>query len=208
MPRHRIHRQWAFGQVAPSSAPEIQDSQPVEMQGEETKIDWDINLTHSSYNPMGNYLAPSPQVTPAAEKEQLVYDPLPRYLIDQELQPATPPTTKAASPETLASEALSKQSSASSSSSSSEDEGERAETAQVEQVDIEYLEQMQSEYKGTESTRDDMRGVLEVYHTTPDGQMEEDQLLRGEAMDASPEQSPPCWHQPRHANSGRVPVDA
>ena len=81
-PRCPINRQLAFGQGAPSSAPEVQDSQPVEMQGEETEIDRDLNLIHSPYNPTGDYLAPSPQATPAAEKEQLVHDPLPRYLID------------------------------------------------------------------------------------------------------------------------------
>ena len=31
-----------------------------------------------------------------------------------------------------------------------------------------------------------MRGVPEIYHITPDVRMEEDQLLRGEAMEASP----------------------
>ena len=61
----------------------------------------------------------------------------------------------------------------------------RTKTGAVEeQMDEEYLEQMQMEYKGTESTQEDMSGVPEVYHAIP--HIEEDQLLRGEVMEASP----------------------
>ena len=49
-------------------------------------------------------------------------------------------------------------------------------------ADQSHLEQMEADYKGTESTREEMLGVQEAYHTTPN----EDELLGGEAMDASP----------------------
>ena len=47
-----------------------------------------------------------------------------------------------------------------------------------------HLEQLEAEYKGTETTREEMCGVKETYHATPD--VNDEDLLRGEAMDASP----------------------
>ena len=50
--------------------------------------------------------------------------------------------------------------------------------------DQSHLQQLEAEYKGTESTREEMCGVRESYHTTPN--VNDDDLLKGEAMDASP----------------------
>ena len=50
--------------------------------------------------------------------------------------------------------------------------------------DESHLQQLEAEYKGTETTREEMCRVTESYHTTPN--VTDDDLLRGEAMDASP----------------------
>ena len=47
-----------------------------------------------------------------------------------------------------------------------------------------HLEQLEAKYKGTETTWEEMCGVKETYHATPD--VNDEDLLRGEAMDASP----------------------
>ena len=52
-------------------------------------------------------------------------------------------------------------------------------------ADGEYFEQMEIDYKGTEGTQEDFGGRSKVYHPIP--QLEEDQLLSGEAMDTSPQ---------------------
>ena len=165
----------------------MKETQPEEVQRQETEIDCDYNLIHSPYNPVDDYLDPSLEATPTTKKQPMVHDPLPRYLIDlKSLSGAKAsglPTTKGTPSKNPASEVTPKQSSSSSTGSSSEDEDRR--TGAVEkQADKEYLEQMQMEYKGTESTQEDMRGVPQVYHTIP--HMEEDQLLRGEVMEAFP----------------------
>ena len=50
--------------------------------------------------------------------------------------------------------------------------------------DQSHLQQLEAKYKGTETTWEEMCGVKETYHATPD--VTDDDLLRGEAMDASP----------------------
>ena len=47
-----------------------------------------------------------------------------------------------------------------------------------------HLEQLEIEYRGRVSTREEMHGVQEAYHATPN--VNDDDLLKGEAMDASP----------------------
>ena len=81
-------------------------------------------------------------------------------------------------------EAIPEQSSSSSTASSSETEDEDDDTVQ-DLADGEYFEQMEIDYKGTEGTREDVGGGSGVYHPIP--RLEEDQLLSGEAMDASPQ---------------------
>ena len=47
-----------------------------------------------------------------------------------------------------------------------------------------HLQRLEADYKGTETTREEMCRVKESYHATPN--VDDDDLLRGEAMDASP----------------------
>ena len=67
-------------------------------------------------------------------------------------------------------------------SSETEDEDD---DATQDPADGEYFEQMEIDYKGTEGTREDVGGGSQVCHPIP--RLEEDQLLSGEAMDASPQ---------------------
>ena len=133
----------------------MEETQPKEVQGEETEIDHDYDLIHSPYNPVDNYLDPIPEATPTTKKQPMVHDPLPRYPIDLKsssgAKASGQPTTKDTPLKNLASEATPEQSSSSSTSSSSQEEDRRT-GAVEEQADKEYLEQIQMEYKGTKST--------------------------------------------------------
>ena len=94
------------------------------------------------------------------------------------------PTQKETVLDKLATEAVPEQSSSSSTASSLETKDEGDDTVQ-DLADGEYFQQMEINYKGTEGTQEDVGGGSEVYHPIP--QLEEDQLLSGEAMDASPQ---------------------
>ena len=174
-PWRKIDQKQAFGQS--TSAPEVKDAQPEEVQGEEIEIDWDYDLTQSPYNPIDDYLGSEQETTPATKSQPMVYDPIPRYLHD------LVPTKKGVPPENPATEALLEQSSSSGTCSFLESDDGEGGVAQ-EQADEGYLKEMQVDYKGTEGTWEDIGGVPEVYHPIPC--MEEDQLLSGEVMDASP----------------------
>ena len=113
----------------------------------------------------------------------MLHDPLPRYVTETKYLIDLVPTQKGVTSDKLATEASPEQSSSSSTASSSETENKDDDTVQ-EQTDEEYFEQMEINYKGTEGTQEYTGGVSETYHPIP--WLEEDQLLSGKVMDASP----------------------
>ena len=198
-PRRKIDRKWAFSQSTGIS--DVKDTHHVgaqkekvpdahseqaqagEKQEEEDDIDQDYNLTKSPFDPMGNYLGSEQETMPAIKDQPVLHDSLPRYVTETKYLIDLVPTQKGVTSDELAMEALPDQSSSSSTALSSETQYEDDDTVQ-EQADGEYFEQMEIDYKGTEGTWEDAGGVSEIYHPFP--RLKEDQLLSGEAMDASP----------------------
>ena len=150
--------------------------QPVE----EDDIDQDYDLTKSPFDPMGNYLGSKQETMPAIRNQPALHDSLPRYVTETKYLIDLVPTQKGAVSDKSTTEAIPEQSSSSSTASPSETEDDTVQDL----ADGEYFEQMEIDYKGTEGTREDVGGGSEVYHPIP--RLEEDQLLSGEAMDASP----------------------
>ena len=205
-PWKRIDRKWAFGQSTGGS--EVKDThhgsapgekgsdthseraQAEEQPRKEDDIDQDYDLTKSPFNPMGNYLGSEQETTPAIRNQPALHDSLPRYVTETKYLIDLVPTQKGTVLDKPATEAIPEQSSSSSTASSSETEDEDDDFVQ-DLADGEYFEQMEIDYKGTEGTREDVGGQSEVYHPIP--WLEEDRLLSGEAMDASPRWNPPCW---------------
>ena len=132
---------------------------------------------------MENYLGSKQETTPAVRDQPVLHDSLPRYVTKTKYLIDLVPTQKETVSDKPATEAVNEQSSSSSTASSSETMGEGDDTVQ-DLADGEYFEQMEINYKGTEGTWEDVGGGSEVYHPIP--QLEEDQLLSGEAMDTSP----------------------
>ena len=199
-PRKKIDRKRAFGQSTGGS--EVKDThhgsapgekgsdtqseraRAEEQPREEDDIDQDYNLTKSPFDPMGNYLGSEQETTPAIRDQPVLNDPLLRYVTETKYVIDLVPTQKGTVSDKPATEAVPKQSSSSSTASSSETKDEDDDAVQ-DLADGEYFEQMEIDYKGTEGTREDVGGGSEVYHPIP--WLEEDWLLSGEAMDASPQ---------------------
>ena len=196
----RIDRKRAFGQSTRVS--EVKDThhgstqkekvpdahseqaQAREKQEDEDDIDQDYNLTKSPFDPMGNYLGSEQETMPAVRDQPVLHDSLLRYVTETKYLIDLVPTQKEITSDKLATEVLPEQSSSSSTASSLETEDEDDDTVQ-EQADGEYFEQIEIDYKGTEGTWEDAGGVSEIYHPIP--WLEEDWLLSGEVMDASPQ---------------------
>ena len=121
---------------------------------------------------------------PAIRDQPALHDSLLRYVTENKYLIDLVPTQKEVASDKSATEALPEQSSSSSTALSLETEDEDADTVQ-DPADGEYFEQMEIDYKGTEGTQEDAGGVSEIYHPIP--RLEEDRLLSGEAMDASPQ---------------------
>ena len=132
---------------------------------------------------MDNYLGSEQETTPAIRDQPVLHYSLPRYVTETKYLIDLVPTQKETVLDKPATEALPEQSSSSSTASSSETEDKGDNTVQ-DLADGEYFEQMEIDYKGTEGTQEDVGGRSEIYHPIP--RLEEDQLLSGEAMDASP----------------------
>ena len=132
---------------------------------------------------MGNYLGSKQETTPAIRDQPALHDSLPRYVTETKYLIDLVPTQKGTVSDKPAIEAIPEQSSSSSTASSLEIEDENDDAVQ-DLADGEYFEQMEIDYKGTEGTREDHGGGSGLYHSIP--QLEEDRLLSGEAMDASP----------------------
>ena len=130
---------------------------------------------------MGNYLGSEQETMPAVRDQPALYDSLPRYITETKYLIDLVPTQKGTVSDKPATEAIPEQSLSSSTALSSETEDD--DDAVQDLADGEYFEQMEINCKGTECTWEDIGGGSEVYHPIP--QLEEDQLLSGEAMDAS-----------------------
>ena len=154
-----------------------------EQPGEEDNIDQDYDLTKPPFDPMDNYLGSEQETMPAVRDQPVLHDSLPRYVTETKYLIDLVPTQKETVSDKLATEAVPELSLSSSTASSLETEDEDDDAVQ-DSADGEYFEQMEIDYKGTEGTREDVGGGSKVYHPIP--RLEEDQLLSGEAMDASP----------------------
>ena len=159
-------------------------AQAEEQPEEEDNIDKDYDLTKSPFNPMEGYLGPEQEAMPAVRDQPALHDSLPRYVTQTKYLIDLVPTRKEIVEDKWATKAVPEQSSSSSTTSSSETKDEGGDAAQ-DLADGEYFEQMEIDYKGTEGTREDVSSGSETYHPIP--QLEEDQLLSGEAIDASPQ---------------------
>ena len=198
-PQRRIDRKQAFGQstggwevkdihhgsTPGEKVPEAhsEQAQVGEQPVEEDDIDQDYGLTKSPFEPMVNYLGSKQETTPAIRDQPALHDSLLRYVTKTKYLIDLVPTQKGAVSDKPTMEAVPEQSLSSSTASSSETEDEDDDTVQ-DLADGEYFEQMEIDYKGTEGTWEDVHGGSEVYHPIP--RLEEDWLLSGEAMDASP----------------------
>ena len=151
---------------------------------EEDNIDQDYDLTKSPFNPMEGYLGPKQEATLAVRDQPALHDSLPRYVTETKYLIGLVPTQKEIVEDKQATKAVPEQSSSSSTTSSSETEDKGGNAAQ-DLADGEYFKQMEIYYKGTEGTQEDVSSGSETYH--PISQLEEDQLLSGEAIDASPQ---------------------
>ena len=198
-PRRRIDRKRAFSQ--PTGGSEVKDiqhgsaqkekvpeahseqAQAGEKPEEEDDIDQDYDLTKSPFDPMGNYLGSEQETMPAIRDQPALHDSLLRYVTETKYLIDLVPTQKGVASDKPAMGALPEQSSSSSPASSSETEDEDNDTVQ-DLADGEYFKQMEIDYKGTGGTWEDVGGVSEIYHPIP--WLEEDWLLSGEVMDASP----------------------
>ena len=199
-PRRRIDRKWAFSQSTGGSGvkdthhestpggkvPEAhsEQAQAGEQPVEEDDIDQDYDLTKSPFDPMGNYLGSEQETMPAVRDQPALHDSLPRYVTKTKYLIDLVPTQKGTVSDKPAIEAVPEQPLSSSTALSSETEDEDDDTVQ-DLADGEYFEQMEIDYKGTEGTQEDVGGGSGVYHPIP--RLEEDQLLSGESMDASPQ---------------------
>ena len=199
-PRRKIDRKRAFGQSTGGS--EVKDTHHGNAPGEkgwdaqsehtwaeeqpreEDDIDQDYDLTKSPFNPMDNYLGSEQETMLAVRDLPVLQDSLLRYVTETKYLIDLVPTQKEIVSDKLATEAVPEQSLSSSTASSWETEDEGDDTVQ-DLADGEYFEQMEIDYKGTEGTQEDVGGRSKVYHPIP--RLEEDQLLSGEAMDASPQ---------------------
>ena len=199
-PRRKIDRKRAFGQS--TGGLEVKDThhgnapgekgsdaqsewaQAEEQPREEDNIDQDYDLTKSPFNPMDNYLGSEQETMPAIRDQPVLHDPLLRYVTETKYLIDLVPTQKEIVLDKPATEAVPEQSSSPSTASSLETEDE-GDNAVQDPADGEYFEQMEIDYKGTEGTQEDVGGGSKVYHPIP--WLEEDQLLSGEAMDASPQ---------------------
>ena len=150
---------------------------------EEDDIDQDYDLTKSPFDPMESYLGSKQEAMPAVRHQPALHDSLPRYVTETKYLIDLVPTQKEIVGDKWATEAVPEQSLSSSTTLSSETEDEGGDTAQ-DPADGEYFEQMEINHKGTEGTREDVGSGSETYHPIP--KLEEDQLLSGEAIDASP----------------------
>ena len=199
-PRRRINRKWAFdqstggsevkdthhGSVLGEKVPEAhsEQAQAGEQPVEEDDIDQDYDLTKSPFDPMRNYLGSKQETTLAIRDQPALHDSLQRYVTETRYLIDLVRTQKGTVLDKPAMEAVPEQSLSSSTALSSETENEDDDTVH-DLADGEYFKQMEIDYKGTEGTREDVGGGSEVYHPIP--QLEEDWLLSGEAMDASPQ---------------------
>ena len=183
-----IHHGSTLGEKVPDAHSE--QAQAGEQPVEEDDIDQDYNLTKSPYDPMGNYLGSEQETMPAIRDQPALHDSLLRYVTKTKYLIDLVPTQKGTVSDKLTTEAVPEQSSSSSTASPSETEDEDNGTVQ-DLADGEYFQQMEIDYKGTEGTWEDVGGGSEVYHPIP--LLEEDWLLSGETMDASPRWNPPCW---------------
>ena len=132
---------------------------------------------------MGNCLGSKQETVAAIRDQPVLHDSLPRYVTETKYLIDLVPTQTGTVSDKPATEAVPEQSSPSSTALSLETKDEDDDAVQ-DLADGEYFKQMEIDYKGTEGTREDVGGGLEVYHPFP--QLEEDQLLSGEAMDTSP----------------------
>ena len=161
-----------------------EQAQAGEQPVEEDHIDQDYDLTKSPFDPIGNYLGSEQETMLAVRDQPALHDSLPRYVTKTKYLIYLVPTQKGTVLDKLAIEAVPEQSLSSSTAVSLETEDEDDNTVQ-DLADGKYFEEMEIDYKGTEGTREDVGGGSEVYHPIP--QLEEDWLLSGEAMDASPQ---------------------
>ena len=158
-------------------------AQAEEQPEEENDIDQDYGLTKPPFDPMEGYLGSEQEATLAVRNQPALHDSLPRYVTETKYLIDLVPTQKEIVGDEWATEAAPEQSLSSSTTSSSETE-EEGDDADQDPAHGEYFEQMEINYKGTEGTWEDVGGGSETYHHIP--QLEEDQLLSGEAMDTYP----------------------
>ena len=133
---------------------------------------------------MDNYLGSEQETMPAIKDQPVLHDSLLKYVTETKYLIDLVSTWKEIALDKLATETIPEQSSSSSTALSLETEDEGDDAAQ-DPADGEYFEQMEVNYKGTEGTQENVGGGSKVYHPIP--WLEEDQLLSGEAMDASPQ---------------------